>query len=67
MSKKNYTFILMIIFIIAACNSEKMGIENTLSSITVDDMKNHIATLASDEFMARAPATIGEEKTINYI
>lgn len=67
MSKKNYTFILMIIFVIAACNSEKVGIENALSSITIDDMKNHIATLASDEFMGRAPATIGEEKTINYL
>ena len=67
MSKKNLAFILIIIIVIASCNIGKKGIENSLASITSDDMKNHIAALASDEFMGRAPATIGEEKTINYL
>jgi hypothetical protein len=30
-------------------------------------MKNYIAALASDDFEGRAPATKGEEKTINYL
>ena len=30
-------------------------------------LHEHIAALASDEFEGRAPATPGEEKTINYL
>jgi Zn-dependent M28 family amino/carboxypeptidase len=30
-------------------------------------LHEHIAVLASDEFEGRAPATLGEEKTINYL
>ncbi|PCI80233.1 MAG: peptidase M28 [SAR86 cluster bacterium] len=30
-------------------------------------LHQHIAVLASDEFEGRAPATLGEEKTINYL
>jgi hypothetical protein len=29
--------------------------------------KNHLSVLASDEFLGRAPATPGEEKTIAYL
>ncbi len=38
-----------------------------LDSITEDDMKDRISMLASDEFLGRAPATEGEEKTISYL
>ncbi|MDN3640054.1 M28 family metallopeptidase [Simiduia curdlanivorans] len=31
------------------------------------DLHKHIAVLASDEFEGRAPATAGEEKTVNYL
>lgn len=45
--------------------------ENTLkmpkSFIDSADIINHISTLASDEFQGRFPATIGEEKTIDYL
>ncbi|BFM11900.1 M28 family metallopeptidase [Simiduia litorea] len=31
------------------------------------DLHKHIAVLASDDFEGRAPATAGEEKTVNYL
>jgi len=39
----------------------------SLTSITSEVLSKHIQTLASDEFEGRAPATMGEEKTIAYI
>ena len=35
--------------------------------ISVDEIRAHIAILASDDFGGRAPGTIGEQKTIAYI
>jgi Zn-dependent M28 family amino/carboxypeptidase len=67
MFKKNYVFILLIIIAFVSCNVQNKIIEPALESIVVDDMKNRISVLASDDFQGRAPATIGEEKTINYL
>ncbi len=39
----------------------------TSAEITAEDLKKHIAILASDEFEGRAPATPGGEKTREYI
>ena len=38
-----------------------------LDVITPDSVMSHIKTLSSDEFEGRAPATHGEELSINYI
>lgn len=35
--------------------------------ITADELRGHIATLSSDEFEGRAPATPGDEKTRAYL
>ncbi len=37
------------------------------NSVTEDDLRGHIAVLASDDFEGRAPGTQGEAKTIKYI
>jgi hypothetical protein len=34
---------------------------------TEDDVREHIAVLASDDFQGRNPGTIGETKTLNYL
>lgn len=34
---------------------------------TEDDVREHIAILASDDFQGRNPGTIGETKTLNYL
>jgi Zn-dependent M28 family amino/carboxypeptidase len=65
MSIKNLTFFLLLFFV--SCNVEKNSIEPALQSITADGMKSRIAVLASDDFLGRAPATVGEVKTINYL
>ena len=35
--------------------------------ISAEGLLRHIRTLASDEFEGRAPATVGEEKTVGYL
>jgi Zn-dependent M28 family amino/carboxypeptidase len=67
MSGKNHAFILLSIFVFVSCNVENKRIEPALKSITVDDIKKSISVLASDDFLGRAPSTIGEEKTINWL
>ena len=67
MSKINYVFILLFIFVSNGCNTKNKSIESALGSITIGEMKDHISVLASDEFLGRFPATAGEEKTIRYL
>ncbi len=51
-----------------ACTSEKPEVAATTEeSITAEELKQHVSTLASDEFQGRMPFTEGEEKTINYL
>jgi Zn-dependent M28 family amino/carboxypeptidase len=42
-------------------------LQPALSSITSDDLLRHIRVLSSDEFEGRAPASKGEELTVNYL
>lgn len=65
--KKPHAFILLSIIAVVSCNVENSMIKPSLSSITVEDMKDRISVLASDDFQGRAPATEGEEKTISYL
>jgi Zn-dependent M28 family amino/carboxypeptidase len=65
--KKNQAFILLILIIIISCNTESNKLKPALASITAEDMKDRISVLASDDFQGRAPSTVGEEKTINYL
>jgi len=67
MSKINYVLILLVIYVFGGCSTKNKSIESALESITIDEMKDHIAVLASDEFLGRFPATAGEEKTIRYL
>ncbi|MGE5406551.1 MAG: M28 family metallopeptidase [Methanosarcina sp.] len=64
--KKNYFIISLIITILSGCSSKK-DINPAIDSINAESMKKYISTLASDDFQGRAPATVGEEKTINYL
>jgi len=64
---KNLAFILLTTIAFAGCNVENNEIKSSLASITVEDMKERISVLASDDFQGRAPSTAGEDKTINYL
>jgi Zn-dependent M28 family amino/carboxypeptidase len=67
MTKKIFVLIALMISAFSGCKVEKKNIENAISSITADDLKQHISVLASDDFQGRFPATVGEEKSISYI
>jgi Zn-dependent M28 family amino/carboxypeptidase len=67
MSKIIYVSILLVIFVCTGCKTKNKSIESALVSMTIDEMKDHISVLASDEFLGRFPATLGEEKTIRYL
>ena len=50
-----------------ACNSMLNDAQQAEESITVDDLKRHVKTLASDEFLGRQPFTPGEKITVEYL
>jgi Zn-dependent M28 family amino/carboxypeptidase len=54
----------LIIVILSGCQS---SVDRTAETITAQSLLNHIEVLASDEFEGRAPASGGEELTINYL
>lgn len=49
----------------ATTKSKKMTLSNT--SIDLDVYRQHVKTLASDEFEGRGPLSKGEEKTVDYL
>ncbi|NNG17415.1 MAG: peptidase M28, partial [Gemmatimonadales bacterium] len=51
----------------AACRPADEMPASALEAITPNGLAAHIQVLASDGFEGRAPATPGEEKTINYL
>ena len=67
MSGKNYATFLIPILVFFSCNVENKRVETAVKSISAEDMKKNISVLASDDFRGRAPSTIGEDKTINYL
>jgi hypothetical protein len=56
MLKKIHALILLTTIVFVSCNFEKNRIKPSLAGITVEDMKNHISVLASDDFIGRAPS-----------
>ena len=43
------------------------GVDEASASINANDMLRHIQVLASDEFEGRAPASRGEQRTVDYL
>jgi Zn-dependent M28 family amino/carboxypeptidase len=65
---KNITLAtLLSVVIFSCCSGNKSSIQLALNSITEDDLRKNISTLASDEFLGRGPASLGEERTINFL
>ncbi len=65
-TKMKYLSVLMLLLIFVQC-TPKNNYEESYNSISEEGLANHIAVLASDEFLGRKPFTEGETKTINYI
>ena len=60
-----YAFTFLAVLILQA--SSAASIDEAAKSITGDDILKHIRVLSSDAFEGRAPATKGEELTVNYL
>lgn len=67
MLSRTQIYIFLIFSVITGCNTENKGLNNALAGITDEDLKNQISILASDDYQGRAPSTVGEKKTIEYL
>ncbi len=67
MAYRNFALLTLAAILLAGCGPEKKNIEPALESITVEEFKEHVSVIASDELRGRAPGTNGEELTINYL
>ncbi len=60
---KRNLFVMLFAFSILSLKAQV----NTSADITVDELRVHIETLASEEFAGRKPGTDGDKKAANYI
>lgn len=67
MTAKSTLSCLMAALFFTGCVSNEDDLKNAIGSINKEDMILHISTISSDDFMGRAPATVGEERTIAYL
>jgi Zn-dependent M28 family amino/carboxypeptidase len=76
MVMKRFQSLLLIFIILIGCEKPLEGWNryvhsedafNAQKAITGQRLRQHIATLASDEFEGRFPGTIGEELTVDYL
>lgn len=67
MIKKVCFFAVMILMITISCKNKITDVSAALDEIDEADIRTHISILASDEFGGRAPASEGEEKTMDYL
>lgn len=58
---------ILVIFGMFGCTTEEQRLQLTMESIAAQDLANNTKILASDEFEGRAPASNGEEKTVNFL
>lgn len=62
--KKSTLLLTIAVLFLIGCGSQT---DRAASSITEQSLLNHIEILSSDEFEGRAPATRGEELTVEYL
>jgi len=54
------------LLLLFSCSQDKDFIK-AYNGISTDEMSRHVGMLASDEFMGRAPFTMGEDLTVEYL
>lgn len=57
--------VLLLLQLFAACSSEPL--DKAVNSISASDLAADIAVLSSDSLQGRAPCTVGETRTVNYL
>ncbi|NBB76279.1 MAG: M28 family peptidase, partial [Bacteroidetes bacterium] len=66
MTRSLYLILFSGLLILASCESSKT-VDQAAEMITEESLMTHIETLSSDRFQGRAPATEGEELTVDYL
>ena len=56
---------LLLLFLAVSCGQP--SVEQAAESITAESLMSHIEVISSDEFEGRAPATRGEDLTVDYL
>jgi Zn-dependent M28 family amino/carboxypeptidase len=64
---KCLTLTAIFVFLLYGCTNRTGSIEESLASISADDLKQDVEILSSDEFEGRAPASRGEVLTIEHL
>ncbi len=60
-------FLIALIYISFACAKKTQNLETALNSISAESLAKDTQILSSDEFEGRAPASKGEELTVNFM
>jgi Zn-dependent M28 family amino/carboxypeptidase len=61
------TILLPLLVLLAGCNTAQSSRDRAADAIREDVYRAHVQTLASDEFEGRAPGSVGEKKTVEYL
>jgi Zn-dependent M28 family amino/carboxypeptidase len=61
------TVLLPLLALLAGCNTAQSSRDRAADAIREDVYRAHLQTLASDEFEGRAPGSVGEKKTVEYL
>jgi len=70
MIRKLVFFLLIIslfMFVYLSCRNKEHDIEAAAASLNTDELAHDVQILSSDEFEGRFPASLGEEKTIEFL
>ena len=70
MNKKYFLqtiFLVTLALIFSGCASKEQSLTSALESIAAEELSKDVEILSSDEFEGRAPASKGEEKTVNFL
>lgn len=60
-------FVMTFIFSMVSCGKNTHNLEAALNSISAESLAKNTQALSSDEFEGRAPASKGEELTVNFL
>jgi Zn-dependent M28 family amino/carboxypeptidase len=64
---KNFLIFIILLVVSFSCSGRKKDFNNAYNSIRTEDLENYVSELGSDRFMGRAPFTVGEAITVNYL
>jgi Zn-dependent M28 family amino/carboxypeptidase len=62
-----FLIVSLFMFVYLSCSSKEHDIEAAAASLNTDELAHDVQILSSDDFEGRFPASLGEEKTIEFL